>query len=241
MSLKLYQQKYKRDDNLNDNFVDSNGQPVYKVHTPFAIHRITTISKTSHYRPTVSSLSTPSAQGASDEEAEADDVASLDSQRRGRTLSLEERRPRGEEELPTPGQDETTQSHLDNFEYVAQIDWRIVKTAKMRFANGRYSGQDVKVSDMFRKEGWGCWGRHRVFTAEDGKEYKWRMKGSYSELILNDGSKKIIAASRPWKFSMRKPHFEIFPEGLHMIDEIFVTFIFVEELRKTSERAVAAS
>src|SRR5689334_5900318 len=33
--------------------------------------------------------------------------------------------------------------------------------------------REVEAKKFFRKEGWGWHGQHRVFTAQDGKEYKW--------------------------------------------------------------------
>ncbi|KIK64381.1 hypothetical protein GYMLUDRAFT_161037 [Collybiopsis luxurians FD-317 M1] len=247
MSLKLHQQHRYRsyDDFLNNTYCDDHGKAVYKVHTPFALRGTTTISKALDYQPTVSP-SPPSASHPS-QAGDDDDVASLDSGSRRRSLSIHDSEEQPRETNPHADIGEAgADSSSQNFEYTAQIDWRIIRSPRIRFANGRYSGQEVLASDMFRKEGWGWWGRHRVFTGEDGKEYKWRLRSTYCELSINDTGKTPVAKYHAKAFSKDKPFLEIFPEGLHMLDEIFVTFMYVEQLRRVRETsstsaAIAAS
>ncbi|KAG7086350.1 hypothetical protein E1B28_002311 [Marasmius oreades] len=127
------------------------------------------------------------------------------------------------------------------FEYLAQIDWRLFSSSKFRLGDG----QEIEAKAFFRKQGWGPYGRHRVFTAKDGREYKWYLRYWHSELALNNEEKTPVA-----KFNRRSIHkslfgkpssgsayLEIFPAGEHMVDEIFVTFIYIEKLRKEKERA----
>ncbi|KAJ4471083.1 hypothetical protein C8J55DRAFT_551271 [Lentinula edodes] len=106
-----------------------------------------------------------------------------------------------------------------NFIYVAQIDWKI------------------PVKDLFRKEGWGFWGRHRVFTGEDGQEYRWNLGRTHPQLVLNDASKMLVATFHQERLFSKNntARLEIFPPGQHMIDEIFVTFTYIERLRRAKE------
>ncbi|KAJ8082619.1 hypothetical protein PM082_008474 [Marasmius tenuissimus] len=110
------------------------------------------------------------------------------------------------------------------------------------------------AKDFYRKEGWGPYGRHRVFTAKDGKEYKWLQHSFHSELdsflmydgsieyklITNDGNKTTLAKSVRKSFGLiGKAHpgyLEIFPSGEHMVEEIFVTFIRREAAQEQGGR-----
>ncbi|KAJ3913445.1 hypothetical protein F5877DRAFT_17453, partial [Lentinula edodes] len=98
---------------------------------------------------------------------------------------------------------------------------------------------------LFRKEGWGFWGRRRVFTGEDGQEYRWNLWEDSSpdsnlvlQLVLNDASKMLVATFHQERLFSKNntARLEIFPPGQHMIDEIFVTFTYIERLRRAKER-----
>ncbi|KAG5637190.1 hypothetical protein H0H81_005447 [Sphagnurus paluster] len=128
--------------------------------------------------------------------------------------------------------------------------------------NGSLSMQDKfahlgqvehKTKDYFRKEGWGPYGcgshmifllRHRVFTASDGREYKWLLQALTSKLIINDGTKTLVAyfhrrglrvIGKPKRASL-----QIFASGAHIVHEILITFIYVEKIRNDRERALAS-
>ncbi|KAJ6567120.1 hypothetical protein B0H19DRAFT_1139526 [Mycena capillaripes] len=122
------------------------------------------------------------------------------------------------------------------FANLANIDWRLFDSSVIHFR-----GQELAVREFFRKEGWGWYGRHRVFTAQDGREFKWVLGAYTSQLKLNDTAETLVACYRPKKLGIfskpRKASIEIFPPFEDMLDEIMVTFVYIERLRKTKERA----
>ncbi|KAJ4471072.1 hypothetical protein C8J55DRAFT_435707 [Lentinula edodes] len=126
-----------------------------------------------------------------------------------------------------------------NFIYVAQIDWKVFRSSKIRFGTGQRSGLEIPVKDLFRKEGWGFWGRHRVFTGEDGQEYRWNFGRTHPQLLLNNASKMLVATFHQERLFSKNntARLEIFPPGQYMIDEIFVTFTYIERLHRAKERS----
>ncbi|KAJ7041961.1 hypothetical protein C8F04DRAFT_946387 [Mycena alexandri] len=125
----------------------------------------------------------------------------------------------------------------DRFALLARIDWRLFDSSVIHFR-----GRELATREFFRKEGLGCYGRHRVFTARDGREFKWIL-GAYTSkasLQLNDSAETPVAIYRPKKLGLfskpRKASIEIFPPFEDMLDEIMVTFAYIERLRKTKER-----
>ncbi|KAJ3812074.1 hypothetical protein EV368DRAFT_44521, partial [Lentinula lateritia] len=127
---------------------------------------------------------------------------------------------------------------VHNFIYVAQIDWKVFRSSKIRFGTGQYSGLEIPAKDLFRKEGWGFWGRHRVFIGEDGQEYRWNFgrdssPGTYIRLAI------LVATFHQERLFSKNntARLEIFPPGQHMIDEILVTFTYIERLRRAKERS----
>ncbi|KAF7353874.1 hypothetical protein MVEN_01073300 [Mycena venus] len=122
------------------------------------------------------------------------------------------------------------------FANLASIDWRVFESSVIRFR-----GQELAVHDFFRKVGWGWYGRHRVFTAPDGREFKWILGAYTSQLKLNDAAETPVACYRPKKLDLfskpRKASLEVLPPFEGMLDEIIVTFVYIEHLRKKKERA----
>ncbi|THU79388.1 hypothetical protein K435DRAFT_697847, partial [Dendrothele bispora CBS 962.96] len=86
---------------------------------------------------------------------------------------------------------------------------------------------------------------HLVFKASDGVEYKWVLGAWVPSLRTNDAMKTPVATFHRRKygiFSKSEPaYLEIHPAGEHMLDELFITFIFVERIRKEKERAAQSS
>ncbi|KAJ7041960.1 hypothetical protein C8F04DRAFT_1176617 [Mycena alexandri] len=128
----------------------------------------------------------------------------------------------------------------DRFALLARIDWRLSDSSVIHFR-----GRELATREFFRKEGWGSYGRHRVFTARDGREFKWILgaytsKASYLQLQLSDSAETPVAIYRPKKLGLfskpRKASIEIFPPFEDMLDEIMVTFAYIERLRKTKEK-----
>ncbi|KAJ7490956.1 hypothetical protein FB451DRAFT_628376 [Mycena latifolia] len=124
----------------------------------------------------------------------------------------------------------------ERFASLAHIDWHLVEPTVIRFR-----GRELSTRDFFRKVGWGWYGRHRVFTALDGREYKWILGAYTSQLKLNDAAETPVARYSPKKlglfFKPRKASLEVFSPFEGMVDEIVVTFVYIERLRKTKERA----
>ncbi|KAJ7641726.1 hypothetical protein FB45DRAFT_825990 [Roridomyces roridus] len=122
------------------------------------------------------------------------------------------------------------------FGHLAEIAWYIRKPSLMRFG-----GKEIDPETFFTKpEGVPWYGYpSRIFTAQDGKEYKWVGSYQYSRLKLNDGSDTLVAEygckSVGLLSKKRDPYLEIFPPYEHMVDEIMVTFIFVERLRRSRQ------
>ncbi|KAJ7119088.1 hypothetical protein C8R44DRAFT_789990 [Mycena epipterygia] len=124
----------------------------------------------------------------------------------------------------------------ERFASLAQIDWRVVGSSVIRFRD-----RELLTREFFRKKGWGWYGRHRVFTAADGREFKWILGAYTSQLKLNNAAETPVAHYRPKKLGLlskpRKASLEVLPDFEYMMDEILVTFVYIEHLRKTKERA----
>ncbi|KAL0569945.1 hypothetical protein V5O48_012020 [Marasmius crinis-equi] len=117
----------------------------------------------------------------------------------------------------------------DRFAHMARIDWKIISDFQL-------GGEEVSAKKFFRREIWAA-KKNRIFTGEDGKEYRWLFGAWAPELILNDGSKTQVAVYHPTKiFGPKRPGvLEIHPEWEHMADIIIVTFIYVETLRRRGD------
>ncbi|KAJ3502817.1 hypothetical protein NLJ89_g8718 [Agrocybe chaxingu] len=117
--------------------------------------------------------------------------------------------------------------------------------------------EEWKTSEFFRKEGWGWYGSNRIFTGSDGKEYRWKMGSSVSELFLHDTAKDttkhdskthvplLVARFHDPQVSMyqkRRPaSLEIFPVGEHMVELILITFIYIEKMRTDRQNSAVRS
>ncbi|KAF9063121.1 hypothetical protein BDP27DRAFT_1335557 [Rhodocollybia butyracea] len=236
MSVNFYQLHGTFGDVINNTYCNPHGATVYTVHTSSVLTptRTTTISKALHdslpepprREPGISLADdspTPLASGTSDALHNSDVDA--------------------DPSTPEPTSPRRGTGVRTNLAYIAQIEWGVFKSSKLRFGIGRYSGREVLVEEFFRKQGFGFWGRDRVFTGEDGKEYKWRLRATYAGLTLNNGSDTLIAVFHPkWPlFTKDGGRLEIFPRGQHMVDEIFVTFTYVERIRKARHLPSSAS
>ncbi|KAA1471311.1 hypothetical protein DENSPDRAFT_880375 [Dentipellis sp. KUC8613] len=81
----------------------------------------------------------------------------------------------------------------------------------------------------------------RAFTATDGKSYVWKLGTVRSSLTRNDGTTETpIATYHRGFFGLMgktdKPYLEISSEGLNILDEIVVTFVYIERRRQQRER-----
>ncbi|KAK1229414.1 hypothetical protein PQX77_007534 [Marasmius sp. AFHP31] len=274
--MKFYQEKWAMSTMTNNTWYDEDRRPIYKVNTPFKFsNRTSTIVK---FLTDSDETPGPGMNGEGQENPLEDVLAHHsyeqtppDHTRRNSSGAqsaagsidpdkfhdgkLAEDADGVEEPLAlSPGS--FSRERGSKFIYLAEIDWRRFTSSKFRFGDGL----EVMARNFYRKEGWGPYGRHRVFTAKDGKEYKWLQHSFHSEvrptlalklnsllivlidkLITNDQNKTTLAKSAQKSFGLiGKAHpgyLEIFPSGEHMVDEIFVTFIYVEKLRKEKEDA----
>ncbi|KAF8888288.1 hypothetical protein BD779DRAFT_463813 [Infundibulicybe gibba] len=126
----------------------------------------------------------------------------------------------------------------DQFGHLAQVEWHSLSSSKIRMG-----GQEIKTKDFFRKVGWGWTARNRVFTAPDGKEYKWKIGTSSTSLVANDSTGARVAKYRPKNYiiNRRPASLEISPAGEHIMDMILVTFIYMEMIRKDEEKTTTAA
>ncbi|KAF8957749.1 hypothetical protein BDZ97DRAFT_1706486 [Flammula alnicola] len=115
---------------------------------------------------------------------------------------------------------------------IAEIDFHTISSTIIH-----HMGNNWKASDFFRKEGWSWYGRDRIFTGPDGKEYAWKMGPTVSELFLVPTDPKaehtLVARFRTPHVGIihetRLPSLEIFPAGEDMVDLILTTFIYNED------------
>ncbi|KAF8888282.1 hypothetical protein BD779DRAFT_1440221 [Infundibulicybe gibba] len=117
----------------------------------------------------------------------------------------------------------------DQFSPFAQVEWHTLGSSKIRMG-----GEEIRTKDFFRKAGWGWIGRHRIFTAPDEKEYKWKMSVNSTSLVTNDSAAVRVAKYRPKNHvvNRRPASLEISPAGEHMMDAILVTLIYIEMIRQ---------
>ncbi|KAJ7117965.1 hypothetical protein C8R43DRAFT_1036539 [Mycena crocata] len=166
---------------VNAVYSDDAGAPQYKVSTP---HKIPDTGRTSAISRVVD-LGTQThgnvGQGASE--------------------------PGDEEGLNAPKETQGSSAVQEaRFASLATIDWHITTSSVITFR-----GEEHKTSEWLRKEGLRWYGPHRVFTALDGKDYRWILQNYTSELKTNDASEELAARFHPkkpdkWLATLLKSH-----------------------------------
>lgn len=165
--MKLYRRHRGLRPILNNVYEDDEGRIVYKVHTPGPLKPMsgtTTISKavpTSQATTSPPFLSENSNAVArshgqflenSNEDIEGDADGDSDSD-----PGLVDEVDSGGASNSRPSTSTTSRrnslSESVNFMYIAQIDWKVFKSSKIRFGIGHYSGMEVLAKNLFRKEG----------------------------------------------------------------------------------------
>jgi len=113
---------------------------------------------------------------------------------------------------------------------IARIHWRWLSSPRVVFRG--------KIAD--KKELMKTSGRGYTFSAGD-KKFKWDL-GKFSgvaspKLLLDDGSKTVIAQfhSRP-ALTRKKPHLEVTPTGMEILDYVILTWIFAEHTRRNRDK-----
>ncbi|KAF8888281.1 hypothetical protein BD779DRAFT_1672364 [Infundibulicybe gibba] len=133
---------------------------------------------------------------------------------------------------------------------------RSVASSRSELAKIRMGGEEIKTKHFFRKVGWGWAGRDRLFTAPDGKEYKWKMgmeslsvcprfvdiQGTTDIRLHAACGEQCSRDARTSKVSSKELYhqppsgsLEILPAGEHIMDMILVTFIYIEMARTDEE------
>ncbi|KAK7040355.1 Replication termination factor 2 [Paramarasmius palmivorus] len=124
----------------------------------------------------------------------------------------------------------------ERFASLGRINWKFWSTT--RASTIQILGQEIETKDFFRSEGWAgkLLGSNRVFTAPDGKEYKWFLGPYSSKLVLNDKEETPVAKYHRGNLGIteekRRAVLEVFPAGEHMADLIIITFLYTERLRR---------
>ncbi|KAJ8090185.1 hypothetical protein PM082_018774 [Marasmius tenuissimus] len=115
----------------------------------------------------------------------------------------------------------------DRFAHLARIDWKLNPSVE-------FGGRDLEAKTFLRRVGWA---KDRVFTDEDGKEYRWSLGTRSSELHITDEAKTPVAKFRQRNIGgifgeKQRASLEVFPGGESITDLIFVTFLFTEKTRR---------
>jgi len=123
-------------------------------------------------------------------------------------------------------------------ERVAQIEWHTVRHTKFNFGV-----QEVDSSRYLPKKG--LFGRQRTFVGMDGRPYKWSLGQRTCSLELNDGSKTPVARFHRRSFGIvgkaHNGYLEIMPQGMPIVDDVVVTFVYVEKRRERQQQAATNS
>ncbi|KAI3601663.1 hypothetical protein WG66_009035 [Moniliophthora roreri] len=124
----------------------------------------------------------------------------------------------------------------ERFASLGRIDWRTLHSSSIKILD-----QEMETKHFLRRDGRAgkLFGRNRVFTAPDGREYKWILGSHTSKLVLNDGNDIDVAKYHRENLGnlgiieeKRRGVLEIYPAGEHMVDLILVTFVYVEKVRR---------
>ncbi|TFK64519.1 hypothetical protein BDN72DRAFT_846505 [Pluteus cervinus] len=126
----------------------------------------------------------------------------------------------------------------DRYASLAQVEFHVLVPSVFRI-----DGKELKTTVFFKNGGPTAesLGSSRKFVGPDGKEYKWILGEKAPSLVLNDDPRIVVAKFQEKQhriFSKSRLAFlEISSVGMHMVDLIFVTFVYIETLRKEKETA----
>lgn len=122
-------------------------------------------------------------------------------------------------------------------------DNRFGHLATIRYYVGKadinFGGEEINTNEHFNKAGL-LW-RDKSCTGPDGKAYKWRIRRYWGcEFCREDDDETVIARFLDRTLGVigpaRQASLEIFPAGEEIMDYIFVTFIFVEKIRRDRKK-----
>ncbi|KDQ59874.1 hypothetical protein JAAARDRAFT_93261, partial [Jaapia argillacea MUCL 33604] len=115
-----------------------------------------------------------------------------------------------------------------NWEEIARIEWH-----PLRPSDFVVDGKKTKSKEMLKKERAFLKTRTRVFVGKDRQSYRWVVP------CMKMGHLKIARFNHPsWGIlsQQRKAYLEIHPPGMHMVDEIVSTFVYVEKRLRDGDR-----
>ncbi|KAF9009723.1 hypothetical protein BDQ17DRAFT_1348727 [Cyathus striatus] len=121
-------------------------------------------------------------------------------------------------------------------EPLAKLKFPMFKSARIQF-----KGSSIDPTKLFSQQGWSWFGKTHIFIAPDGRQYKWSLGRRAPQLSLNDATQAPVARFRPSRkgflcFGKETPGIlQIYPAGMHIIDLVFMTFIYVEKIRRRRE------
>ncbi|KAI0044127.1 hypothetical protein FA95DRAFT_301689 [Auriscalpium vulgare] len=119
-------------------------------------------------------------------------------------------------------------------EQVAQIEWHYWSQSIFRIR-----GETKEVKEYM--PGKGVLRRQRIFTASNGQKYKWQFGCNTCWLQLDDGKDTVVArfhrSSRGFVGKAHNAYLEVVQEIMPIIDEVIMTFIWVEKRREDRQKA----
>ncbi|KAF8635601.1 hypothetical protein AX15_000241 [Amanita polypyramis BW_CC] len=201
---------------LSSTYTDGDGQILYKVENKF-FNRVTTIKRALprdiHTHPR-----------SSREESAPPDEAISDNDIRG---DVDENDDAEASEDP---------ALRYRFGHLAEIKFNTITSSTIR-----YHGEEHETGKFFTKNGLGWNGCNWVFTGPDGLEYQWILGFRALELVRKDVARTRVARFHRRRLGIigkRRPaSLEIFQEGMHMVDLIVITFVYIRRRRNDSGNA----
>jgi len=210
---------------LNSSYLNNDGQVLYKVETPnWLVGRVSTIKSAlpgdiGVPGPQKMNETSPCDQ-ISDNDVEGD--VEYDAVSNHDDENDIEREAKEETELQV------------RFAHLAEIKFNRITSSVIRFR-----GEEYETDKLFTRKEWGAHGRHRAFIGPDGLEYQWILGRRVPELVRRNEARTPVARYRRrrlfGKASREPASLQIFPEGMHMVDLIFVTFVYIQKIRNDAE------
>ncbi|KAG1718611.1 hypothetical protein EDD22DRAFT_983527 [Suillus occidentalis] len=125
----------------------------------------------------------------------------------------------------------TTTIHKGS-EIIAEIEWNSWSSSLFRF-----NGTEVEAENFISMGGY--INKKFVFTGPDGRSYRWDLQ---HKLVLSRNETLRTEVARYHRATLgiigrkREATLEVSPGVVHMMDTIIITFIYVEKLRRETER-----
>lgn len=114
---------------------------------------------------------------------------------------------------------------------VARIHFKVFTSDKIFFQGKMYTRKEFlprgKVKGSY------------MFTGPDGVQYRWAsgISGEHPPRLVTTDEKTVIAEFHQPNYvtKRQKPRLQVHPEGMHMLDHIVLTFVYVEHQRGQRE------